>query len=183
MGTFKSQFKFKAAGVTGSYLAAAFLIACSGTSDTGSQTANTNASHNSTAAVRSPTRQTAANSIGEAPSTPKSGGPKATPQFSDAHEDSTLLTTMNPQGQVFQVRVFKGHPQLAKVESTWTGPTERQIKFFLRSGETKEITNGAAADIKDLTTSQLLEMAGVKQDRLPGSGSATTGSKKNKQLF
>jgi hypothetical protein len=127
--------------------------------------------------------QSSANEIGEAPPVPRPGETKAAPPFSDAPENSTIMTTMNTRGQVFQVRVFKSHPDISKVESTWTGRTERYIRIFLRNGEIKEVTSGSAPDLKTLTASQLMDMAGIIPKRIPDGRSNDGDSNKNKRVF
>jgi hypothetical protein len=88
-------------------------------------------------------------------------GPRQEPQHFDAPEDSTVTTTMNSQGQILEIRVFKTHPQLAKLESTWTGPKDRIIRLFLRDGTSRELTTDKVENLRAVTAAQMLEMAGI----------------------
>jgi hypothetical protein len=88
-------------------------------------------------------------------------GPRQEPQHFDAPEDSTITTTMNSKGQILEIRVFKKHPQLAKLESTWTGTKDRNIKLFLRDGTSRELTTDKVENLRSVTAAQMLEMAGI----------------------
>jgi len=69
---------------------------------------------------------------------------------------------MDPQGRILEVRVFKSHPQLSKVESTWLGPKEKTLKIYLRDGKMREITTAEIANLRSASSQQLLQMAGVE---------------------
>ncbi len=88
-------------------------------------------------------------------------GPPALPQFRPAPENSQIATSMNGEGAVIETRVFKNHPQLAKVEMTWAGPQDKSFKIFLRNGKVIEAKSDKINDLKDVPTSILLEMAGI----------------------
>src|SRR5688572_20714683 len=63
-----------------------------------------------------------------------SGTPEP-PEFRPAAEDSEAAVTMADDGSIVEIRVFKSHPQLERVESTWIDPKEKQLKIFLKGGK------------------------------------------------
>jgi hypothetical protein len=105
-------------------------------------------------------------------------GPRATPQSFDAPEDSAITTTMNQSGQVLEIRVFKSHPQLSRVESTWTSPKGRSLKIYLRDGRTRDVTSDNVENLRSVTAAQVLEMIGIRASRSSPPGSGETGVKK-----
>jgi len=84
-------------------------------------------------------------------------------QYQPAGEDSEIASTMNAAGQMYEVRVWKRHPQLVKVESLWIDPKNKQLTYMLRSGKVLKITTDRIQNLKQATTSQLLEIAGLPQ--------------------
>ena len=91
--------------------------------------------------------------------------PAATPlplKFRKAAENSEVATTMNTEGDIFEVRVFKNHPQIAKVEATWVDAKEKALKIYLRNGQILEVKTDRLTDLASATASQLLEIGGLK---------------------
>lgn len=91
--------------------------------------------------------------------------PSATPlplKFKKAAENSEAAITMNTDGSIFEVRVFKSHPQLAKVEATWLDAKEKALKFYLKNGQVLEVKTDRVADLPSTPAAQLLEIAGLK---------------------
>jgi hypothetical protein len=84
-------------------------------------------------------------------------------QYQPAGEDSEIASTMNAAGQMFEVRVWKRHPQLVKVESIWIDAKNKQLTYMLRSGKVLNITTDRIGNLKQATTSQLLDIAGLPQ--------------------
>src|SRR3954471_22095173 len=91
---------------------------------------------------------------------PAAGAPPPGRSF-DAPEDSAITTAMNSQGQILEIREFKSHPQLARLELTWTGPKEKILKIFLRDGGTREVSGSEIPNLRSVTGAQILELAGV----------------------
>jgi len=84
------------------------------------------------------------------------------PQFQPVAENSSWAVTMNPDGSVLEMRVFKSNPQLAKVEATSRGSNEKQVKFYLRSGQVVEVKTDRLGNLKTMTAAELLALADVK---------------------
>ena len=91
--------------------------------------------------------------------------PTATPlplQFHPAGENSETAVTMNGDGSVLEIRVFKSNPQLAKIEATSRGTEEKQVKFYLRNGQVLEVNTDHLGNLQTVTTKELLALAGLK---------------------
>jgi hypothetical protein len=82
-------------------------------------------------------------------------------EFRKGAENSRTATTMNSDGQAVEVRIFKGHPKLARVEATWLGPKEKLVRITLRDGSTLEVRTDQLADLATATSEQLLKLAGA----------------------
>jgi len=172
-------------------LTAAVAGACSGSTETAKNSSSSAAASNgNTVANRAAVPGAQSNSAMPASNAPgvnvagqkrlinEPAAPDRPPsQFSEAPEDSTLTTTMNPKGQVLEIRVFRSHPQLAKVEATWIGPQQRSVKFFLRNGRTGEVTTATLQDLKTATVAELLEIAGIGTKGPAATDKSKTGAK------
>jgi len=82
-------------------------------------------------------------------------------RFENAGEDSEIAAAMNNNGQMYEVRIFRRHPQLVKVESTWIDPKVKALQIFLRNGQVLNITTDRIVNLKQATTAQLLAIAGL----------------------
>jgi hypothetical protein len=82
-------------------------------------------------------------------------------QFQTAGEDSEFAATMNAAGAFYEVRIFKKHPKLARVEAILTGPKERELKFTLRDGQVREVKTDRISNLKLATTKELIEIGGL----------------------
>ncbi len=89
-------------------------------------------------------------------------GTPPSPQFHPAAEDSESAVTMNRDGAVVEIRVFKSHPQLARVEVTWLDPKNKDVKFYLRSGQILNVKTMRIGNLQTATTQELLAIAGQK---------------------
>ena len=69
---------------------------------------------------------------------------------------------MNANGQVFETRVFKDNPQLAKVEMLWISTTDKRVKIYLRNGKTVQSAGDRIDNLTTVSASVLLDIAGVK---------------------
>ncbi len=81
--------------------------------------------------------------------------------FQPADEDSKFATAMGPTGEIYEVRVFNSHPRLAKVESTWIDAKSRDITITLKDGQVRSIKTDALPSLKQATTRQLIDIAGL----------------------
>lgn len=82
-------------------------------------------------------------------------------QYKAADEDSEIATLMNGEGQPVQIRVFKSHPKLAKVESIWQDAKLKNLKISLRDGQVIEVKTDKIGDLKFATAAAILEIAGI----------------------
>ena len=61
------------------------------------------------------------------------GGEAPPPMRSPASENSEVATSMGKDGSFIEIRWFKNHPQLERVERTWAGDGKSSaLKIFLR---------------------------------------------------
>ena len=86
-------------------------------------------------------------------------GTPVPPEFKPAAEDSESAVTMNSDGTALEIRVFRSHPQLARVEVTWLGPKDKDVKFYLRNGQILNIKTDRVPNLQTATTKELLEIA------------------------
>ena len=98
-------------------------------------------------------------------------------QFSEAPEDSTVTSTMNAKGQVYEIRVFRSHPQLAKVEATWITPRQKYLELFLRDGNKREVETDKLQNLKTATAAELLQLAGIGTARPAAPDKSKPGAK------
>jgi hypothetical protein len=82
-------------------------------------------------------------------------------EFRKGLENSQIATTMNADGQAVEVRVFKDHPQLARVEATWLGPKEKLVRITLRNGSTVEVHTDQLPNLATAMAKQLVQLAGA----------------------
>ena len=97
--------------------------------------------------------------------------------FAEAGEDSTLTSTMNAKGQVLEIRVFRSHPQLAKVEATWISPQQEFLELFLRDGNKREVETDKLQNLKTATAAELLQLAGIGTARPAAPDKSKPGAK------
>ena len=155
---------------------AGFSSACSSSSETATKSSGSN-SNSAVPAVASQNRDSNAGTVntGQRPNPrDKRGSTSAnridvnptgtplSPQFHPAAENSESAITMNRDGSVTEIRVFKSHPQLAKVEATSFGTNGKQVKFYLRSGKVLEVKTDHLGNLQTVTTKELLAIAGTK---------------------
>ncbi len=94
--------------------------------------------------------------------------PSATPlplNFKPAGEDSESAVTMDQSGAILEVRVFKTHPQLAKVEATRLDERQKAIKIYMRSGKVVEIKTDKIERLETISSKDILEVAGIPFER------------------
>ena len=95
--------------------------------------------------------------------------PSATPEptsFRPAPENSEHSVMMDADGSIKEIRVFKSHPQIAKVEVTWTDPSSKNLKVFLKNGKTLEVNTDKIQSLQSVPSDVILQIVGVtKGDR------------------
>jgi len=167
----------------------ALFIVCSGLCGMGcSNTSKPEKTGNSTvASKRDNTSVDPAISNTEArPSNPRDRKPRpdvnpgATPdppKFRDAPENSQSVTTMNNDGSIQETRIFKSHPQLAKVEATWFEPTDKTLKIYLKNGTVVDAKTTNAASLQSVSSAEIMEVAGIKATVKAGDRPRIAGKK------
>lgn len=81
-------------------------------------------------------------------------------QFAPAGENSEIAVTMDADGAVREIRVFRDHPQLMRVESSFKDPRERSLKFTMRNGKVVNTRTSRLSDLRAATAADLLAIAG-----------------------
>ena len=88
-------------------------------------------------------------------------GPPPPLQFQPAGEDTEIATTMTREGLMVEVRRFKNHPQITKIEAKWLGATDKELKYFLKNGKTVDVKTDKIGNLKTTPVSVLVELAGL----------------------
>ena len=83
-------------------------------------------------------------------------------RWEPAAEDSQIASAINASGQMYETRIFKRHPQLVKVDSTWIDAKQKALKIVLRNGQVKDVTTDKIVNLKQATAAQLLELVGIQ---------------------
>jgi hypothetical protein len=104
-------------------------------------------------------------------------GPPPTPTFTEAPEDSESTATMDAQGRVVEIRVFRKHPQLAKVEATWIDTKTKELKIWLRGGRVVTTRTDKIENLKVASTTFLMELAGGRTGEAPGRAPTNFGKR------
>ncbi|CAN5580994.1 hypothetical protein BH10ACI2_BH10ACI2_21990 [soil metagenome] len=84
-------------------------------------------------------------------------------RFAPAGDNSQIAVTMKDDGSVFEVRVFKSQPVIARVEATWLEGNERELKYSLKNGKILVIKTDRIENLKTASLPVLLDIAGLKQ--------------------
>lgn len=77
-----------------------------------------------------------------------------------ASDNSEITNSMNGKGQPLETRVFKKHPQLAKIERV--GLNNSEIKVYLKNGKALSFPQERAASFLTATAAEILEAVGIK---------------------
>lgn len=81
------------------------------------------------------------------------------PTLSPAPEDSEGAITMLPDGTISEIRVFRSHPSLARVDTFFTGSGLRTVRFTLRDGRIIERKTDKIDNLLNTPVSTLLQIA------------------------
>ena len=89
-----------------------------------------------------------------------------------APDNSTFTSYLTDAG--YEIRTFKSHPQLLKVEKKTVADGTQSLKIFLRDGRVVELPGQRITVLSTATAAFILETAGVKpaQPKQPASGTA-----------
>ncbi len=93
--------------------------------------------------------------------------PSATPPpltFQKAPENSEVAVYMDKGGSVVETRIFKDHPQLKTVVMRWIDPQTRALKVTLRNGKIVDRQAVRIANLRTVSTTELLDIIGIKAD-------------------
>jgi hypothetical protein len=93
-----------------------------------------------------------------------------------APDNSTFASYLSDAG--YEIRSFKNHPHLVKVEKKTTGDGKQSIKVFLRSGKVIDLPGGAINPLSTVPAAFILDVAGV-QIKPQGPPSAPAAAKKS----
>jgi hypothetical protein len=91
-------------------------------------------------------------------------GPSGTPVkpvFRPAGENSQFAVLMDPDGRVREIRTFKGHPALVRVDAVWVDPNtpnQKRLEFKFRNGRNASVTTDQVPSLKDKPVAELLSL-------------------------
>jgi hypothetical protein len=103
----------------------------------------------------------------------KTGGPISTAEALEVARKSAIPAPDNSTFFVYladgayEVRTFKDHPQLLRVEKETQGDGKSIVKIFLRGGKTVEIDGNQIPQLSAIGAEMILERAGITIERRP----------------
>ncbi len=104
-----------------------------------------------------PLVQANANTRRKLAETPATGRPPSL-TYKPSGDNSETAVTMNKEGQFVEVRVFRDHPQFARIEATWIGLPLKELKFTLRNGS---VLTARTERLENLQTASVAELAQI----------------------
>lgn len=84
------------------------------------------------------------------------------PTLSPAPENSEGAITMLPDGVVSEIRIFKAHPTLLRVDTYFLKPGLKRAKFTLKDGRVIELETDKIDNLLNMPAARLLQIAGTK---------------------
>jgi hypothetical protein len=84
------------------------------------------------------------------------------PTMSPAPENSEGMITMLPDGTINEVRVFRSHPKISRVDTYFTRPGMKRVKIVLRDGRVVELETDRIDNLLSISSGELLQIAGIK---------------------
>ena len=94
-----------------------------------------------------------------------------------APDNSTFTSYLTDAG--YELRTFKNHPQLLKVEKRTANDGSQTLKIFLRNGKVIELPGKTIAVLSTAPAASIVSAAGIAPAPPPQSASGTTGAKKS----
>jgi len=82
-----------------------------------------------------------------------------------APDNSTFTSYLTDSG--YEIRTFKNHPQLLKVEKKITADGKQSLKIFLRDGKVVELPGQRITILATAPAASILEAAGIKSASPP----------------
>lgn len=99
------------------------------------------------------------------------GGEAPPPMRSPAAENSEVATSMGKDGSFIEIRWFKNHPQLERVEQTWADDGKSStLKIFLRGGRVVNASGNGVSQMPSHPSTGFLELAGLRAPATPQPG-------------
>jgi hypothetical protein len=91
-----------------------------------------------------------------------------------APDDSTFTSYLSEAG--YEIRTFRSHPQLKKVEKRTTDDGKVTIKVFLRNGKVIELPGTAIQVLSNAPAFQIMDAAGVSAPATPSQSNPKKGN-------
>lgn len=88
--------------------------------------------------------------------------PDAKPEelkFTPAPEDSQAALRMEPNGVIYEVRIFRKHPKLARVEAWSDGDSAKDVTITFRDGRVSKVRTGRIPNLAAMGSAWLLDVA------------------------
>lgn len=82
--------------------------------------------------------------------------PNVKPNTQPAPDNSEMQATMNNQGQPIEMRVFKNHPALSKVEKVYVELDKPIVKVYLKNGKTVEVAAGRISNPMTASAAEII---------------------------
>lgn len=84
------------------------------------------------------------------------------PTMSPAPENSEGMIAMLPDGTINEVRVFRSHPKITRVDTFFTRPGVKRVKIALRDGRVVELETDRIDNLLSISSADLLQIAGIR---------------------
>jgi hypothetical protein len=94
-----------------------------------------------------------------------------------APDNSTFTSYLTDAG--YELRTFKNHPQLLKVEKRTANDGSQTVKIFLRNGKVIELPGKKIAVLSTASAASIVDAAGIAPAPQQQSAPGTTGAKKS----
>ncbi len=97
--------------------------------------------------------------------------------YKKAAENSEIAVTMNDDGSVLEIRVFRDHPMLIKVEATRLGEKDKALKIYLQNGKTLDVKTDRVPNLGLVSSSEILQIAGINGQSKTAEGRRMAGQR------
>jgi hypothetical protein len=84
------------------------------------------------------------------------------PTLNPAPENSEGAITMLPDGTISEIRIFRSHPTLARVDTFFAKPGLKRVKFTFKDGKVVEAETDKIENLLTTPTASLLQIAGKR---------------------
>ncbi|MEP6789122.1 MAG: hypothetical protein ABJB40_11865 [Acidobacteriota bacterium] len=128
------------------------------------QNTNVNSNSNTGPPLKSTDMRSRANSNGVMANV---SGTPVPPQFQPAAENSEWAVTMNGDGSVTEIRIFRSHPQLARTEVFSRDGRNKIVKIILRNGKTVDVKTDRPFNLMTASSSEILQIGGIQSANPP----------------